>query len=148
VRGLYGEGSETIGNLFQISNQITLGQSEEEIIDNLYGVVRQIIDHERAAREKLMSESHHRIVDRIKRSYGILSHAIIMDSKEAAQRLSDVRLGIDMEMISHLPPQVMNELLVMTQPGFLQQYANVRLSAEERDIKRAELIRNRLATHF
>lgn len=148
VRGLYGEGSEAIGNLFQISNQITLGQSEEEIIDNLYGVVRQIIDHERAAREKLMSESHHRIVDRIKRSYGILSHAIIMDSKEAAQRLSDVRLGIDMEMIPHVPPQVMNELLVMTQPGFLQQYANVRLSAEERDIKRAELIRNRLVTHF
>ena len=148
VRGLYGEGSEAIGNLFQISNQITLGQSEEEIIDNLYGVVRQIIDHERAAREKLISESHHRIVDRIKRSYGILSHAIIMDSKEAAQRLSDVRLGIDMEIIPHVPTQVMNELLVMTQPGFLQQYANERLSADERDIKRAELIRNRLAASF
>lgn len=148
VRGLYGEGSEAIGNLFQISNQITLGQSEEEIIDNLYGVVRQIIEHERAAREQLMSESHHRILDRIKRSYGILSHAIIMDSKEAAQRLSDVRLGIDMGMIPHVPTQVMNELLVMTQPGFLQQFTNEKLSAEVRDIKRAELIRNRLAASF
>src|SRR5690606_37864999 len=74
VRGLYGEGSEALGNLFQISNQVTLGQSEEEIIDNLYGVAKQIIEHEKAARRKLMNESYRRLEDRIKRSYGILSH--------------------------------------------------------------------------
>lgn len=145
VRGLYGEGSEAIGNLFQISNQITLGQSEEEIIDNLYSVVRQIIEHERAARQKLLSESNHWINDRVSRSFGILSHAVIMDSKEAAQRLSDVRLGVDLEMISNVSSSVLNEMLVMTQPGFLQQDAGHKLSAEERDIRRAVMIRAQLA---
>jgi protein arginine kinase len=145
VRGLYGEGSEAIGNLFQISNQITLGQSEEEIIDNLYSVVRQIIEHERAARQKLLSESKHWINDRVSRSFGTLSHAVIMDSKEAAQRLSDVRLGVDLGLIPHVTGNVLNEMLVMTQPGFLQQDAGHKLSAEERDIRRAEMIRAQFA---
>ena len=144
VRGLYGEGSEALGNLFQISNQITLGQSENEIIDNLHGVVRQIIEHEKAARERLVAESRLRVEDRVKRSYGILSHAVIMDSKESAQRLSDVRLGIDLGMISGISPQVMNELMVMTQPGFLQQAFEEKMSTEQRDMRRAELIREQL----
>ncbi|OXM83159.1 protein arginine kinase [Paenibacillus rigui] len=143
VRGLYGEGSEALGNLFQISNQITLGQSEQEIIDNLYGVVRQIIEHERAAREKLQYETKAKLLDRISRSFGIMSYAAIMDSKEAAQRLSDVRLGVDLGIIKNVPTQVLNELLVMTQPGFLQQYAGEKLNAEERDIRRAQLIREK-----
>jgi protein arginine kinase len=145
VRGLYGEGSEAIGNLFQISNQITLGQSEEEIIDNLYSVVRQIIEHERAARGKLLAESNDWINDRVSRSFGILSYAVIMDSKEAAQRLSDVRLGVDLELIPNISANILNELLVMTQPGFLQQDAGHKLSAEERDRRRAEMIRAQLA---
>ncbi|WP_235918331.1 protein arginine kinase [Paenibacillus lutrae] len=143
VRGLYGEGSEALGNLFQISNQITLGQSEEEIIDNLYSVARQIIEHERAARKQLMQESQIRITDRVMRSYGILTHASIIDSKEAAQRLSDVRLGIDLQVIEHVPTHTMNELLVMTQPGFLQQIAGTLLSPDDRDIRRAQIIRSR-----
>ncbi|MFH5186667.1 protein arginine kinase [Paenibacillus sp. TAB 01] len=143
VRGLYGEGSEALGNLFQISNQITLGQSEQEIIDNLYGVVRQIIEHERAARQKLQYETKAKLLDRISRSFGIMSYAAIMDSKEAAQRLSDVRLGVDLGIIKNVQPQVLNELLVMTQPGFLQQYAGEKLTAEERDIRRAQLIREK-----
>ncbi|MEK8132672.1 protein arginine kinase [Paenibacillus filicis] len=145
VRGLYGEGSEALGNLFQISNQITLGQSEEEIIDNLHSVVRQIIEHERAARYKLSVENRAKILDRVSRSFGILSYAAIMDSKEAAQRLSDVRLGIDLGFIKKVPPQVLNELLVMTQPGFLQQLAGEKLSPEERDIRRAQLIRDKMS---
>ncbi len=144
VRGLYGEGSEALGNLFQISNQITLGQSEDEIIDNLHGVVRQIIEHEKAARERLQAESSLRLEDRVMRSYGILSHAAIIDSKESAQRLSDVRLGIDLGMIREVSPQVMNELMVMTQPGFLQQAFEEKLNTEQRDARRAELIRSRL----
>jgi protein arginine kinase len=143
VRGLYGEGSEALGNLFQISNQITLGQSEEEIIDNLHSVARQIIEHERTARQKLMAESRMRIVDRVNRSLGILSFAGILDSKEAAQRLSDVRLGIDIGIIQNLSSNILNELLVMTQPGFLQQHAGESLTAEERDIRRAQLIREK-----
>lgn len=145
VRGLYGEGSEALGNLFQISNQITLGQSEEEIIDNLYSVVRQIIEHERAARQKLMYETKAKLLDRVSRSFGILSYAAIMDSKEAAQRLSDVRLGIDLDFIKNVSSQVLNELMVMTQPGFLQQTAGEKLTPEERDIRRAQLIRERLS---
>lgn len=145
VRGLYGEGSEATGNLFQISNQITLGQSEDEIIDNLHSVARQIIEHEKAARQRLLGESRIRIVDRINRSYGILSHAAIMDTKEAAQRLSDVRLGIDLGIIDKVSPTIMNELMVMSQPGFLQQYYGGTLSSEDRDIRRAELIREKLA---
>jgi protein arginine kinase len=146
VRGLYGEGSEALGNLFQISNQITLGQSEEEIIDNLHSVARQIIEHERAARQKLLLESRMRIVDRVNRSLGILSYAGIMDSKEAAQRLSDVRLGLDLGIINNLSSHVLNELLVMTQPGFLQKYAGEKLSADDRDIRRAQLIREKFGS--
>ncbi|RIX47924.1 protein arginine kinase [Paenibacillus nanensis] len=144
VRGLYGEGSEALGNLFQISNQVTLGQSEDEIIENLHGVARQIIEHERAARKRLLEESRIRIEDRVNRSFGILSHAAIMDSKEAAQRLSDVRLGADLGLLKEVTPNVLNELLVMTQPGFLQQTFNEKMSPEQRDIRRAELIRDRL----
>lgn len=145
VRGLYGEGSEATGNLYQVSNQITLGQSEQEIIDNLFQVVRQIIEHERGAREKLLSESRARIEDRIRRSYGILSHAIIIDSKEAAQRLSDVRLGVHLGILPQVDVQTLNELMVSTQPGFLQQTYGEVLQPEQRDVTRAEMIRNRLA---
>jgi protein arginine kinase len=144
VRGIYGEGSEAVGNIFQISNQITLGQTEEEIIDNLYSVAKQIIEHERSARHKLIHESRIRLEDRVNRSYGILSNARVMDSKEAAQRLSDVRLGIDMGMLQGTSATILNELMVMTQPGFLQQYAGEKLSPGERDIRRASLIRERL----
>lgn len=145
VRGLYGEGSEAMGNLFQISNQITLGQSEEEIIDSLYRVAKQIITHERTAREKLLAESRNRLIDRVNRSYGILTSAYIIDSKEAAQRLSDVRLGLDLGLIEQeTTPVIMNELIVMTQPGFLQQLSGGKLSTDERDIRRAELIRESL----
>lgn len=146
VRGIYGEGSEAIGNLFQISNQITLGQSEDEILDNLYSVVRQIIEHERGARQVLAAESKIRVQDRVCRSYGVLTNALIIDSKEAAQRLSDVRLGADLGMVDNVSQSALNELLVMTQPAFLQQLAGEKLSAEGRDIRRAELIRSRLAS--
>ncbi|WP_207952385.1 protein arginine kinase [Paenibacillus turpanensis] len=144
VRGIYGEGSEATGNIFQVSNQITLGQSEQEIIDNLHSVAKQIIDHERAAREKLMQDSKTRIIDRVKRSYGILKHAAIMDSKEAAQRLSDIRLGIDLSIINDVNTNTMNELMVMTQPGFLQQHFKTKLSPDDRDLCRAQLIREKL----
>jgi len=144
VRGLYGEGSEAVGNMFQISNQITLGQSEEEIIGNLYSVVKQIIEHERNARAKLITESKYWIEDRVNRSFGILSHAVIMDSKEAAQRLSDIRLGVDLKIITKTTGNVLNELMVLTQPGFLQKDVGHKLSADERDLRRAEMIRARL----
>lgn len=159
VRGLYGEGSEAQGNLFQISNQVTLGQSENEIIDNLHNVVKQIIEHERVARMKLLHEAKPRIVDRICRSFGILSYAATIESKESTQRLSDVRLGIDLGLVVHrddhgdetLPTsgrRVMNELMVMTQPGYLQQARSTVMTADERDVVRAEVIRGCLQDIF
>ncbi|MFD1178885.1 protein arginine kinase [Paenibacillus puldeungensis] len=147
VRGIYGEGSEAMGNLFQISNQITLGQSEAEIIENLYGVALQIIQHEKNAREKLITESRLRMTDRVMRSFGILSHAAIIDSKEAAQRLSDVRLGVDLGLIENLSPNVLNELNVLTQPGFLQKKYGENMSPGERDMYRAKLIRERMGEY-
>lgn len=102
VRGIYGEGSEAVGNIFQISNQITLGQTESEIIENLHSVVTQIIEHERNARERLLVDSALRITDRVKRSYGILCYAALMELKESAQRLSDVRLGVDLGILEGL----------------------------------------------
>lgn len=144
VRGLYGEGSEATGNLFQISNQITLGQSESEIIDNLYGVAKQIIEHERNAREQLKQDNITRLTDRVCRSYGILKHAAIMESKEAAQRLSDIRLGADLQILKDVTPSMLNELMVMSQPGFLQHIYNKSMNADERDIYRARLIRETL----
>lgn len=144
VRGIYGEGSEAAGSLFQISNQITLGQSETEIVDKIASVSLQIIKHEENARAKLMNESRLKLEDRIQRSYGILSHARIIDSKEAATRLSDLRLGIDLGLVQGVSATILNELMVMTQPGFLQHLAGRHLEPEERDIRRAALIRERL----
>ncbi|AOZ93327.1 protein arginine kinase [Paenibacillus crassostreae] len=145
VRGIYGEGSEAVGNIFQISNQITLGQTESEIIDNLHSVVLQIIEHEKNARERLLKESKLRMTDRVRRSYGILSYAEMLDSKEAAQRLSDVRLGMDLGIIEGTSTSVMNELNVMTQPGFLQKTFGEAMNTEERDVYRAKLIREKLS---
>ncbi|WP_026688655.1 protein arginine kinase [Alteribacter aurantiacus] len=144
VRGIYGEGSEAQGNLFQISNQITLGKTEEDIVQDLQSVVLQLIQQERAARKALLEQSRVQMEDRVYRSYGILAYSRTMESKEATKRLSDVRLGIDMGIIKDVSANILNELMILTQPGFLQQYAGEVLSPEQRDQRRATLIRDRL----
>lgn len=144
VRGIYGEGTEALGNIFQVSNQVTLGRSEEEIIENLESVVKKLIEHERELRTVLTNESEKRLEDRIFRSYGILKYCRIIESKEAAKYISDVRLGIDVGLIENVSPQILNELMVLTQPAFLQQYAKGKLTQQQRDIKRAKIIRERL----
>ncbi|MFE8703799.1 protein arginine kinase [Cytobacillus sp. FJAT-54145] len=144
VRGIYGEGSEALGNIFQISNQITLGKSEEDIVEDLKSVVGQLISQERSAREALAKTSNIQLEDRVYRSYGILSNSRIIESKEAASCLSDVRLGIDMGYIKNISKNILNELMILTQPGFLQQYAGGPLRPNERDIRRASFIRERL----
>lgn len=144
VRGIYGEGSEALGNIFQISNQITLGKSEEDIVGDLISVVKQIIAQERSARQSLVKTSNIQLEDRVFRSYGILANSRVIETKEAAERLSDVRLGIDLGYIKQLSKNILNELMILTQPGFLQQYAGGPLRPIERDIKRATFIRERL----
>lgn len=144
VRGIYGEGSEALGNLYQISNQITLGKSENDIVEDLSGVVMQLIQQERSAREMLLNQSRLQLEDRVHRSYGILAHSRLIESKEATRRLSDVRLGIDLGLIKGISATILNELMILTQPGFLQQYAGDVLTPEQRDERRATLIRERL----
>src|SRR5690625_3769710 len=145
VRGIYGEGSEALGNIFQISNQITLGKSEEDIVEDLQRIICKLVEQERDTRNYLMKQSAIRLENRVFRSYGILKHSRIMESNEAANRISNVRLGIDLGLIKNISHSILNELMVLTQPGFLQQYANKSLTANERDVLRATLIRNRLS---
>ncbi|GAB3795912.1 protein arginine kinase [Virgibacillus kimchii] len=144
VRGIYGEGSEAQGNIFQISNQITLGKSEQDIVEDLESVVRQLITHERNARSRIQEQSGMKLEDRIYRSYGVLENARIIESKEAAQCLSNVRLGIDLGLIEQVSRNILNELMILTQPGFLQHYQKQSLTANQRDVLRATLIRERL----
>src|SRR5690625_894817 len=144
VRGIYGEGSEAIGNVFQISNQITLGKSEKDIVADLQSIIVKLVEQERDARMQLLQKSQIRMEDQIFRSYGILQHSRIIESKEAATRLSNVRLGIDLGIIKNVSHNILNELMVLTQPGFLQHYARKVLTSNERDVLRATLIRERL----
>lgn len=144
VRGIYGEGSEALGNIFQISNQITLGRTEQDIIEDLKSVVTQLIEQEKVARNALVKTSNIQLEDRVFRSYGILLNSRIMETKEAAKCLSDVRLGIDLGYIKNVSKSILNELMILTQPGFLQLYAGEQMNPNDRDIRRASLIRERL----
>lgn len=144
VRGIYGEGSEALGNIFQISNQLTLGKTEEDIVGDLKSVVQQLITQERQAREALLKTSTIQLEDRVFRSYGVLAFSRAIESKEAAKCLSDVRLGIDIGFIKNVSRNILNELMILTQPGFLQLYSGGTLRPHERDVRRAALIRERL----
>jgi len=144
TRGLYGEGTQATGNFFQISNQVSLGHSEAEIIENINGLIRQIIDQENQAREVMLSQNRSLLEDRISRSFGILRSARIISSQETTELLSMVRLGSDLGMVKNINRRSTNELFIITQPAHLQKIENKKLSPQERDIKRAELIRDRL----
>ncbi len=145
VRGLYGEGTEAKGNLFQISNQITLGPREEEINGNLTAVSKQVIEQEELARESLQKEKSAQLKDRILRSYGILTNAYIISSEEAMDLLSNLRLGLDLGLLRNLDNRTLNELLVRTRPAFLQKMAGREMDAFNRDLMRAAIIREALA---
>lgn len=144
TRGLYGEGTQASGNFFQISNQVSLGHSEDEIIENINGIIRQIIEQENQAREAMLSKNRSVLEDRINRSLGILKSAHIISSQETIELLSMVRLGADLGIIKDLDRRRINELFIITQPAHLQKIENKKLTAAERDVKRAELIRTRL----
>lgn len=141
VRGLYGEGTEALGDLFQISNQITLGQAEEEIITNLISVTRQILAQEQAARRALYKDRREAMEDRVFRAFGILQYARILSSEEAMRLFSDLRLGLGMKIVTGIPVKLLNELMVKIRPAFLTKIAGREMSAYERDVFRAGLIR-------
>ena len=144
VRGFYGEHSEVMGNLFQISNQTTLGRSERESIETLERVTRQILEHEERARERMLRDARVQIEDKVWRAYGSLRYCRSIQSREVINLCSAVRLGVALGLPGLCPLQVVNELLVLTQPAHLQHRAGGELTPAERNVYRAQLVRERL----
>lgn len=144
ARGFYGEGTEASGNFFQISNQVTLGQKEEDITDNIERIIKQVVEYEQNARQMLMAQEKQRVSDRIWRAYGILKNAYIISSSETIELLSSVRLGVDLGIIKDITRSRLNELFIFIQPAHLQKLEGRKLTPQERDVKRAGLIREKL----
>ena len=144
VRGLYGEGTEAMGNLFQISNQTTLGEKEEDIINRLSKVIETIIEKEHDARQILLQKKPSTLWDQIGRAYGVLTYAHAMASKEALNLLSIIKLGIDLGAFPQDHRLSIDGLFIDTQPAHLQKCSQQKLNAEERDYLRAQIIRDRL----
>jgi protein arginine kinase len=145
VRGLYGEGTEALGNVFQVSNQTTLGEKEADVIERLHKVILQIIEHEENARITLLEKKHRLVYDQVGRAYGILTNAHTVSSKEALNLLSLLRMGVDLELLPANTRGVVDELFILAQPAHVQKAAERKLTAEERDNFRADLIRAHLA---
>ena len=145
VRGFYGEGSEVEGNFFQVSNQTTLGRSEEDIISSLNKVAKQIIEYERNAREMLVASARPEVEDKIWRAFGILTNARTLTSDEIINLCSAVRLGVGLGIMRSISTKDLNELLVLTQPAHLQKIFDAEMEPQERDVKRAEYVRNKLS---
>lgn len=144
VRGLYGEGTEALGNAFQVSNQMTLGESEADIVERLSKVLNQIIEHEENARVRLLEKKPKTVYNHIGRAYGILANAHSISSKETMNLLSLMRLGVDFGLFAELDRALVDELFIVTQPYHLQRRFSDKLSAEERDLLRADMLRERL----
>jgi len=144
VRGAYGENSEASGNMFQISNQVTLGQTEEEIIKSICSITSQISEQEIMLRNELYKQNPLRFEDKVFRSLGLLQSARIISSEESLKLLSDVRLGAAMGLVKGIEIDKINELMIMIQPAYLQKMSGGQLRPDDRDQKRAELLRKRL----
>lgn len=144
VRGLYGEGSRASGHFYQISNQVTLGKSETTILNEIHGVIPQIITYERQARSSWLRDNRQGLQDKIARAYGTLCSATMMTSEETMELLSFVRLGINLQLIEDLTIPTVNELFIHTQPAHLQKLMGATLDGEERNAARARYLRSRL----
>lgn len=144
VRGLYGEGSQAMGDFYQISNQITLGKSEMDLVKQVGDIVPVLIDYERRARDFLVRESHENLHDKVSRAYGILRTAQTISSEETMHLLSSVRMGVNLGLISDLKIPTLNELFIHTQPAHLQKLMGTALDGEERNAARARYLRTRL----
>lgn len=145
VRGLFGEGTEAVGDFFQLSNQVTLGVSEKQVVDNFTNeIVPKIIAYETEARKILLDKKPHILDDKIQRALGVLKNAYLVSSQEALFLLSNVRLGINVGRIKDINLATINELFMLTQPAHLQLRAGNILNADQRDSLRAEIIRTKL----
>jgi protein arginine kinase len=146
VRGLYGEGTEALGNVFQVSNQMTLGETETEIVERISKVLAQIIEHEENARANLLQKKPKVVFNHIGRAYGILANAHSISSKETMNLLSLLRLGVDLGLFPGVERALIDELFILTQPAHLQRRFSEKLGAEERDLLRADMVRERLTS--
>ena len=144
VRGLHGEGTEALGNIFQISNQMTLGETELDIVERLGKVVSQLIEHEENARATILEKKPKMLFNHIGRAYGILANAHSISSKETMNLLSLVRLGIDIGSFPGISRSLVDELFITTQPAHLQKQFTEKLNPDARDVLRADMVRDRL----
>jgi protein arginine kinase len=144
VRGMYGEHSEHLGDYFQVSNEVTLGKSEEEIVEVLESVAKQVVDHEMKARDALFEQRPVVVKDLISRALSVLQHAFIMDSAEALSHLSKIRLGIDRGHFRPLGHAELSRLMVEVQPAHLQFTTGGQIPVEARDSRRAAMLQRRL----
>ncbi len=148
VRGLYGEGTQALGDFYQISNQITLGRSETEIIEDFHArVIPKIVDFEKSARAALVKDRLYALDDKVQRAVGTLKNARLMSSDEAMECLSHVRMGVNIGRLKTIDLQTVNELFIQTQPAHLQKLQGERLNGEQRSIARAALVRARLSNN-
>jgi len=144
-RGLHGEGSEVVGNFFQISNQTTLGKTEEELIDHLQKIVQQVIQYETQARTVLLRDARTVIEDKVWRAYGLLRYARSISFDEVMNLLSGVRLGLGLKLLPGLRVYTLNQIMIFTQSAHLEKMAGNSLSASDADICRASYIRQLLS---
>jgi len=145
IRGFYGEGTDAYGNVFQLSNQQTMGYNEQEIVNNVLILARQLVEQERTARQLLVNDSAVELADRVWRAYGILRYARSLSSQETLGLLSAVRLGIDLGIISHLPPEVFTEMIIGSRSCVVSQMAHdKKIDKVERNCLRAKIIRDRI----
>ena len=144
-RGLYGEGSEVVGNFFQLSNQTTLGKSEEELVEHLDKIVRQVIQYEDHSRQVLLRDAPQVTEDKIWRAYGLLQYARSLPFEELMNLLSGIRLGVGLKLLPELRVYTLNKLMIFTQTAHLEQAAGRDLSPGECDAHRAAYVRSVLS---
>ena len=144
VRGLYGEGSRSMGDFYQISNQITLGRTEQELLEQVAEVIPGIITYERKARDFLVNDNEQDLHDRVSRAYGILCNARTISSEETMDLLSSVRMGVNLGLLPDLQIPTVNKLFIHTQPAHLQKLRGVELSTTDRNIERATYLKRSL----
>jgi protein arginine kinase len=144
VRGIFGEGSEIKGSMFQISNQHTLGVKEEDIVKTIVKLTHMIMDIENKARDVIFEKARHEFEDKIFRSLAVLRSARIISTDEVLNLLSAVRFGIGVGLIKDITLDTVNEILLVSRPANIQLYFNEILEEHDRDVRRADYIRHRL----
>ena len=140
IKGVYGEGSQNYGDLYQISNNQTIGITEKEIIANVKNITEKIIEQERTAR-KYLCKNEIELRDMVYRAFGVLTYASKLGTEECRKLLSEVKMGVDLGILNEIDDGKVRKLELYTNPGNLQKYVGKALDGYERELKRAEIIK-------